>query len=298
MKFDDIIEINRDKYYVAQDILINKDKSQNKNIIEYDKIGGTRLFERSKIIGTHSFFDFEITIQYLKTLNCFKNKIILDLGCGDGRFTLWFLEKTNAYIVCVDSNVDNLIRLKKNVNYEIYKDRLILINSDILNLPMFKIKFDIIWSFETLYYLNDKYNDGIKIVSDLLKKDGELFNTDRNYFGGVIHSLLSGGIKDFLSSLESQTIFDYWGDSKPQSIVITDDYFERTAKKFNLDVINKIRLPIFTTLISYLVSNEKILFEDIQKNYKKILSQINAAAFGDELSRATLYISKKTKGLD
>lgn len=276
------------------DIYIHiKKENVHKNVFEYDKIDGTRLFERCRIPGTHSFFDYHLTINFLQTLGNLKGKIVLDLGCGDGRFTHWFLKNTQANIVCVDSCINSLKRLKTNIDYQAYCDRILLIQADILSLPKFKILFDMIWSFETLYYLNDKFEYGIGKISKLIKIGGTLINTERNYYGGLIHSLINGGIDDFNMTIESKKVFDYWGDSKPKSLLLQDYQMSLIMKKNNLSIIKKNRLPVFTMLISHLVSCNTIKFETIQKESYRIIQMFNKLKIPESMSRATIYCSKK-----
>jgi SAM-dependent methyltransferase len=286
-----------DKFINIDNIYVNIDqKNTHHNAFEYEKIKGTSLFDRSRVKGTHSFFDYSLAIKQLKTLGNLNQKIVLDIGCGDGRFAYWFLENTEAKVVCVDSCLESLKKLKNNIGYENYHDRVLIIQSDILSIPEFKILFDVVWSFETLYYLDDFFEEGVESISRIIKKGGILMNTERNYYGGLIHSLINGSIDNFTQAIQTNKIKDYWGDDiNPRSLLVSDRYMSSVLKKNNFLLKEKNRLPIFTTLISHLLSCGKIEFKELQDKSIDLVEVFYKLSIPESMSRATIYSSIKSK---
>ncbi len=134
----------------------------------------------------------------------FNNKVALDLGCGDGRFTEYLLHKGYEKIVCVDFDYRLLVSLSEFAEQNEYSEKLLLICTDISNLPLKEDAFDLILSIRTLYYLNEKYEKAIKYVNSLLKKDGVLIISDPNMEGFILRALVFDSLGNALQSFENR----------------------------------------------------------------------------------------------
>lgn len=97
-----------------------------------------------------------------------KNKILLDVGCGSGRFSEIAL-KYGAYVVSVDYSsavqvaYSNLKKFKKSV----------FLQSDIYKMPFKNNKFDLIICLGVLQHTPD-VETAFKCLPSLLKKNGKL----------------------------------------------------------------------------------------------------------------------------
>ena len=95
-----------------------------------------------------------------------KNKIILDAGCGAGRFAEIAL-KTGAQIIAIDfSRAADVCyeNLKNHSNIEV-------IQADIYNLPFDLESFDYVYSLGVLQHTPDVKNAFLSLTK-VLKKDG------------------------------------------------------------------------------------------------------------------------------
>lgn len=289
--------LNNKKYTITGDgIFVNKiKKSSHQNSELYETVGGTQLFERCRVPGTLSFFDFEIVKAKVFSNINFNDKVILDLGCGDGRFTYEFLKNPKTKVICVDSNYESLLRLKKNIKIAFDDTRVILLNEDILNLPRFSEKVDIVWAFESLYYLDSDYKKGINIVCKLIKEGGILLNAERNNFGGLVHSLLNGRLDHFFEAIKKNKIYDYFGDTELKTSSFDDSQIKDILSINGLILKNKYRLPIINTFLSFLISNKIFDYDEIRKNSQKLLKELIKMNLSEDNSRITIYESEKRK---
>lgn len=131
------------------------------------------------------------------------DEIALDLGCGDGRFTEYLLLKGYKKIVCVDFDYRTLVSLSEFAQANGYVDNLLLICSEINDLPLKANTYDLVLAIRTLYYLNDKYEDAIKYVHSLLKKQGLFLISDPNTEGFVLRALVFDSLNNALQSFEN-----------------------------------------------------------------------------------------------
>lgn len=118
----------------------------------------------------------EITRKILSVLNLDKNSEseIVDIGCGTGSSTIEIFKNTNSNVTAVDFLPQFLDKLKYNAKE--FKDRLILIEADMANLPFEENQFDLIWSEGAIY--NIGFKNGIEKWKKFLKKDGYVVLTE------------------------------------------------------------------------------------------------------------------------
>lgn len=98
-----------------------------------------------------------------------KNKKILDLGCGDGNMSTYFMENGAKKVVGIDISKNMIEVANKNNKYpnaEYYTLKM-------ENISKLKEKFDIVYSSLAFHYVKD-YNKLLKDINRLLKVNGVL----------------------------------------------------------------------------------------------------------------------------
>ena len=137
------------------------DKHIKHNIKEYDK----KYFNR----GYGIKYPEGHVIRHSKYFK--KKNSILDFGCGNGTHLTFFSHMKIKNIYGVDTS--KIVKKIKNKRFKIFR-----ISQDEDLTKKFKRKFDIIFSNQVLYYLNDKsINFFLKQFHTLLSKNGLMFTT-------------------------------------------------------------------------------------------------------------------------
>lgn len=104
---------------------------------------------------------FEVRKKYLNSAIRNKNKLILDLGCGDGQI-VEDINRSNKII-----GIDFVPEFLKKAKFE-------TIEGDVNNLPFKKEKFDVVLGVNLFQYLDDK--EGVIDESyRVLKKGGKIY---------------------------------------------------------------------------------------------------------------------------
>ena len=102
-----------------------------------------------------------------------KNKIVMDAGCGNGRYTneAMRIAKSNCYIISVDASLEALKVAKKNNKQNINK--IIFINASLDDLPIKPNSVDSVFSNGVLMHTINPYNS-FKEITRVLKKKGTI----------------------------------------------------------------------------------------------------------------------------
>jgi len=129
-------------------------------------------FKRRKRIGEPTPFAKKVLPLILKK----KYKKILDLGCGDGRDTIFFSNK-GLDVIAVDFSKNAIKNLESELRKKGIKNAKCEVIDICKDLKLFKNNsFDAIYSHLSLHYFRDKITD--KIFNELfgiLKKGGLIF---------------------------------------------------------------------------------------------------------------------------
>ena len=111
----------------------------------------------------------KITFNHIKELlfndfDLIKNKNIIEIGCGSGRYSEYLQKYSKNLLICDYSNAIYYNDTRKKNNVE-------AIRADLFNLPDFKNKFDVVFCRGVLQHLPDPLK-GIEVLHSLVDKDG------------------------------------------------------------------------------------------------------------------------------
>lgn len=101
-----------------------------------------------------------------------KNKLILDAGCGNGQLTSLISNYTKIIGMDLSQSVFSAEKRKSNISNK--PENLLFIEGNIMNPPLMKNSFDIIYSSGVLHHTPNTF-DSFKSLVPLLKKHGKYY---------------------------------------------------------------------------------------------------------------------------
>ncbi|MBU1626759.1 class I SAM-dependent methyltransferase [bacterium] len=103
----------------------------------------------------------------------FSNKVVLDVGCGLGECSAWFLKKGAKTVVSLDPSHNSLLETRRYINKQNKKKNSLIIQARVPSLPFSDNKFDIVFAHGMMSYVED-IPEALKSIFRVVKKDGEI----------------------------------------------------------------------------------------------------------------------------
>jgi len=253
-------------------IVSNQDYFKSQSVLKFYRYG-TRLRERCKVKYSTSYYETPIYIDFIKKNICNKceRDVVIDVGCGDGRFTELLLNEGFNKIIAVDISIENLIRLREYYN-NTYK--ILLINSDVLLVPLKSEIADVIIAIEVLYYLGDRYRDGLQVISKLLKPDGIAIISEPLVEGAALYQLVRNDLSEFCKTIKEKVKkeINVCGEVIYTRVFELEE-IEKIFRENGFEILNKRGIPALPSLCAY-VLNSKDYPEELKNFADAIIKEL------------------------
>ena len=183
----------------------------------YDYTGGARF------VGTK----FDDNVQIYATTRAYQQCLekwfsqpagaLLDLGCGDGRLSLWALEKGFFPVIAVDDCVESLRRLAATAR-ERKLNGLIPIAAPIQQAPLRPSSFQVILCIEVLYYLTGpaRRKETLRELASLLAPDGRMVLSEFTRMGRVLADVVAMNVENMRLAAYQGERLEKFGDKSVQ----------------------------------------------------------------------------------
>jgi ubiquinone/menaquinone biosynthesis C-methylase UbiE len=242
--------------YIDSGVLRFGARSDDPSIRWYQKVGGANFHDRSKVGYAMTTLDTPIYAGYTKLIRPSRaGALVADVGGGDGRNAMPWLNETDARIVIVDPIFDGLLRLRQRLETEHpqWLDRVLLIEGDARRIPLRSGVFDAVQSIEALAYLNEDYAAGLKECRRIMEGTAHLLVSDRDYEGGLLLQLLYfDGVAGMLKQVGKREIWDGSADNMVRSRCFTREELVEMAESCGLHVLEQHGISSMSLILSYL----------------------------------------------
>lgn len=147
------------------------------------------------------------------------NEIVMDLGCGDGRYVRYLLNRGFTKIVALNYELEPLIQLANSLTPN-EKQHVLLICADIFEHPLQlrKAKFVLAWGLMTSTL---DFHRSLNVCIDLLTESGWLFNAEPVLEQALVYALVKADLKEFHRILITKTRPRMWNEREKRYRVLT-----------------------------------------------------------------------------
>ena len=197
------------------------------SIAFYREAGGAHFHERAAVAYAMSSLDTVVYHDYLSELRpADRSQVVIDVGGGDGRNALPWLRWGHERVVVVDAVQAALVRFRARVaaDHPEWLERLLLVEADARNLPFRDGCAGAVQTIETLAYLNEDYETGLRECVRLMAGGARLLVSDRDYEAGLLTRLFySGGVAGLPEQAGRRDIVDGNAERAVRSRCFTAD---------------------------------------------------------------------------
>jgi ubiquinone/menaquinone biosynthesis C-methylase UbiE len=136
--------------------------------------------------------------------------VVVDVGGGDGRNAIHCLRRGSRRVVVIDVVADALVRFRRRLADQNpqWLDNVLLVEADARSLPLKTSCAHGVFAIESLAYLNEEYDAGLRECVRILTSSGRILISDRDYEGGLVLRLLYHGVGGMLSSAHTRSLWD------------------------------------------------------------------------------------------
>jgi 2-polyprenyl-3-methyl-5-hydroxy-6-metoxy-1,4-benzoquinol methylase len=177
------------------------------------------------------------------------DKIAMDVGCGDGRFTEQLIELGYERVVGLDANLSSLVSLARHATERGFREKLLLVQSSAEDLPIRDNSVDVVLSMGVLYYLNEQYENGLRAITGTLKPGATLIASEPDLEGAAIKALLFEDLEDFLMTVNQRVFSEFHNGDRFKFRVFSRREVQDIYDKAGLEVLGSHGLSILPSLL-------------------------------------------------
>lgn len=175
--------------------------------------------------------------------------IVMDIGCGDGRFTEFLIELGYQRIIATDAHLTPLLSLQDYARRKGFSDRILIIHCDADSIPVRAGVAAAILAIGVYYYLNDRYEKCLLEAHRLLQKGGILINSEPDLEGAVYKSFIFEEPKDAIENLQQQRFKEEKGNTDFKFKLFSRKEFPALLKKNGFSLIAYHGLSLLPSII-------------------------------------------------
>lgn len=179
------------------------------------------------------------------TIGLKHNTPIMDLGCGDGRFTKTLLEAGFQKIVCVDSDYRLLQSLHQWALEYNYRENLVIIHNDADELDNFTSCFQSVLAIGVLYYLNEKEPKTLRSIQHILQTNGVLILSEPEIEGMIYRALFFEGVTDAIDIFQDKMFKEAKGNTEFKFSIKSKQEQKEFIEKAGYHVIDEHGITMF-----------------------------------------------------
>lgn len=235
---------------------------------------------------------YEVIERLLKEFDV-DNSIIADIGCGDGRFTELLIRLGFKKIIATDVDMRSLESLEKHLIKTCNIDKVLLIHTEVENIPVKNEICDAVLCIDVLYYINDSYIKGLKELHRLLKKGADLINSEPDLEGAIYKSVFFETMDDVYENYFNRIFKEERGDTNYKFRLFSEQDMMDILSGNGFVVKDKHGLSLFPSIVRIMMVRGQIKKEDLAKYENRLREVMDYLNVNGKLHKHIIWHSKK-----
>jgi ubiquinone/menaquinone biosynthesis C-methylase UbiE len=275
------------RYQENDGILFHKDKPKGANLRELaDDITHQSNWETPDYI--------KIFNEFLKGLNI-SDAVVADIGCGDGRFVEYLIEKGFKKIVAVDSQITPLISLSNYLKDSGNEYKVLLIHTSVEEIPIKSSTINLMLAINVFYYLGNNRFSAMREAIRCLSSDGIAIFSEHSFEAISLRSLMYNGIEDFINTISTGYFRESMKEEGFRFPLQFDHEIENMYNELGLRIVDVKGISLFHQFISLFFKKNQVPSSEIQKYIGPIKDFFSMVSDEPELVKTKIYKIQKLK---
>lgn len=236
--------------------------SEDASMEYYRTIGGAHFHERSALPFAMTSLDTPVYHDYLRDFAPDNHdSLVVDVGGGDGRNAVPWLKGGFKRVVVIDAAAAALSRFRARVLAENpeWLERLVLIECDARALPLANDTADRVLAIESLYYLNEDYEQALAECYRVMRPQARLLLADRTYEGALLTRLLYyGGVGGMLETADRREMWDGEDQHRVRTRCFSREELHAILAARGFEIIEWGGISAFSLLLSFLSKLDRL----------------------------------------
>jgi len=233
----------------------------------------------------------KVILNYIENAN--NEGIVLDIGCGDGRFIKLLINQGFKKVVCLDSDYRLLESLHNFSIKNGFREKLLIIHSDADELPFKKGIFYIVLAIGVLYYLNESEPRTIKKINKILEINGLLILSEPEIEGMIFRTLFFDGLDDAIEIFTNKCFKEGHRESKFKFGVKSKKEQENWIKSGNFKIEDLHGITMFHNYLRIMLVRGMIKESDIERNINHLKNLFDFLHDNGSLCKHIIWKCKK-----
>ncbi|MFC1542959.1 class I SAM-dependent methyltransferase [Candidatus Neomarinimicrobiota bacterium] len=219
----------------------------------------------------------QVLKRFLKDIDP-KGRVAADIGCGDGRFTELLLEIGFDKVVAVDVDVRPLHELARYAEEKGFREKLLLIQGSADQRLLKDESIDVALTIGVLYYLNERFENGLQCVTRYLKPGGILIDSEPDIEGAMLKALFFESLSEYIKIYDEHTFTESHMGEKFRFRLFSRDEIAAYYEKADLQTVDQHPLSIFPSILRISMVRERFSVEEVaalESEIRKTFDYVN-----------------------
>jgi SAM-dependent methyltransferase len=173
--------------------------------------------------------------------------LVMDLGCGDGRYVRFLLTCGFRRIVALNYELEPLLALRARLT-DSERSRVLLVCADILTHPLVPASADFVLAWGLLTSTSD-FRASLRQCLQLVKPQAWFFNAEPVLEHALVYALVKGDLAEFQQILTTKTRARMWHERDRRYRVLTLAELAKAMAEASLETISRGGISVFPSLV-------------------------------------------------
>lgn len=222
-----------------------------------------------------------------------ENAIAIDVGCGDGRLTFELLRMGFDRVIATDIDIRPLMALRKELERTGELDKVLLLQCDVTRIPVQTESCDVAICIGVLYYLNERYEDGLREIHRVLRRGGILVNSEPDLEGALYKSIFFEELSDVLENYFDRRFKEQKGDTDYKFKLFSRDEMRKQLASVGLSVSDSHGLSLFSSILRIKTVRGAVSEERLKEEEPRLREVLNYLDEKGQLHKHVIWKSIK-----